>query len=326
MRQALLFAIPAITFLLVGGVAVILVMYWSKRFGGRSKALTARLKDVSELRFSDFNDILAKSQATASTDVISRLLARVPGRNRINILLIRSGSDRTANEILALSIGLGGVLYMLSLALSAIGPLIGIPLALIGACIPFLYLLKKENERLTKFESQLPEALDFLSRALRAGHGLTAALAMVGDELKEPISKEFKTTFDEINFGLSFNQAISNLALRVNSPDLNFFVVALLIQRETGGNLAELLENLSKTVRERMKLMGKVKVISAEGRLSGVVISLMPFVMAGLMTLVNAEYMSPLWQTPTGNKMVLIGLSMMGFGVFWISRVVKVKV
>jgi tight adherence protein B len=325
MDSLLLYALPALAFLFAAGLAVGALSLWSKRFSKTSKALTKRLAEVSEVRHPGGLEALVKRNQ-APQGGFGRLLEKLPGFENLKLLVIRSGTDKSAQEILGLSL-LAGVVSFFLLAVSGLLPALGALLVgVIATAAPVLFLVQQESRRLTQFESQLPEALDFLSRALRAGHGLTAGLAMVGDELEAPVGTEFKTAFDEINFGLPFNDAMSNMAARVNSQDLNFFVVALLIQRETGGNLAELLENLAKTVRERMKLMGKVKVISAEGRLSGIVISSMPFVMAVVMTIINPRYMNALWTTPSGHTLITVGLGMMAIGIFWISKVVKVKV
>jgi len=227
MGQFLIFMIPAAAFLLVAGLAIAIVSYGAKRFGGESKALSKRLDEASELRFSESQDVLAKYQEPQATGLLARLVERTPGYDRLKLLLIRSGSAKTANETLLICLSAGVGAFLLSWAVPPLGPIIGLVLGTITFGVPIFFLVARESKRLAKFETQLPEALDFLSRALRAGHGLTAALAMVGDELEEPVGKEFKTTFDEINFGLAFNQAMSNLALRINSPDLNFFVVAL---------------------------------------------------------------------------------------------------
>jgi tight adherence protein B len=325
MLNFLIYALPAFAFLLAAGLAAGLLLLWSRRFSKTSKALSKRLSEASELRRPGGVDALVKS-GDEPRGPLADLMERLPGIDRLKLLVIRAGVDKTAQDILGLCLFVGVLVFGI-LVVTGMLPLAGaFMLGLIGAASPILYLLQKEAKRLSQFESQLPEALDFLSRALRAGHGLTAGLSMVGDELEAPVGTEFKTAFDEINFGLPFNDAMSNMASRVNSQDLNFFVVALLIQRETGGNLAELLENLAKTVRERMKLMGKVKSISAEGRLSGIVISCMPFVMAGILSIINPRYMSTLWTTPAGNTLIAIGLGMMFIGIFWVSKVVKVKV
>jgi hypothetical protein len=146
----------------------------------------------------------------------------------------------------------------------------------------------------------LPDAIDLMGRALRAGHAFPTALKMVGDEMAEPVGAEFRTLFDETNYGVSMQNALLNLVARVPSTDLQYFVVAVLIQRETGGNLAELLDNISAIVRDRLKLMGQIRTLSAEGRLSAWILGLLPFATAALINLVNPGFMKVLWEDPIG--------------------------
>jgi tight adherence protein B len=199
-------------------------------------------------------------------------------------------------------------------------------LSILIATWPSIHLYKVIEQRHKKFEEQLPDALDYIARALRAGYSLTMAIHSAAEELEEPVGYELKVTSDQINFGLPFNEALNNLSLRVNSADLNFFVIALNIQRDTGGNLTELLANLAKIIRERIKLSGKVRILSSEGRFSALILFLFPFIMAFILNLVNPKYMSMLWTTPVGNNMVLVGIVIMLLGGFWTSRIVKIKV
>ena len=149
---------------------------------------------------------------------------------------------------------------------------------------------------------------------------------MVGSESSEPIASEFRITFDEVNYGVALDDALLNLATRVPSIDLRYFVIAVLLQRDTGGNLAELLANLSSLIRARFKLFGTIRVLSAEGRLSAWVLSLLPFVAAGLMSLVNPKFMSILWTDPAGLTLVWVAAGMAVFGIFWMWRIVKIRV
>jgi tight adherence protein B len=182
------------------------------------------------------------------------------------------------------------------------------------------------RKRRKVFDDKLPETLDYISRALRAGHSLTSAIGMVGKELPDPTGQEFKTVFDEISFGISFKEAISQLAGRVKSDDLNFFVISLTIQHDTGGNLAELLDGLAKTIRERIKLRGKIRTLSAEGRISAVVLGAMPFAFAGIITLIRPVYISVLWSTPQGHMLLLIGGVLMAAGMLVLNRMTHIKV
>jgi tight adherence protein B len=180
--------------------------------------------------------------------------------------------------------------------------------------------------RLQAFDQQLPDALDLLGRALRAGHAFSSGLGMVASESHEPIAAEFRITFDEVNFGLSVHAAMLNLAARVPSTDLRYFVIAVLLQKNTGGNLAELLANLSALIRARFKLLGTVRVLSAEGRLSAWVLSILPFAAAALLNLINPKFMSILWTDPAGMQLIGIALAMATLGILWMWRIVKIRV
>jgi tight adherence protein B len=326
MSSLIIYGLPAVAFLLVGGLAVVIVSLWSKKFGASSKALSRRLEEASAVRYSDSQDRLARSMAPAATGVMGWLMRNLPGVARLRGLLIRSGSDKTAEEVVGLCLLLVFAAGGLAFLILPVGFLVAGLIGLMSGAIPVFYFLRKETIRRKKFDEQLPEALDFLSRALRAGHGLSIAIGMVGDELPDPIGQEFKTTYDELNFGLAFNDALSNLTSRVSSSDLNFFVVAVLIQRETGGNLAELLGVLSNTVRDRLKLMGKVEVLASEGKLSGVLISAMPFVLGLVLSIINPGYTSLLWTTAAGKNVITIGLIMMVIGTLWMRKITQIKV
>jgi len=165
-----------------------------------------------------------------------------------------------------------------------------------------------------------------MGRAMLAGHAFPSALKMVGDEMPEPVAGEFRIVFDEVNYGISVQDALTNLATRVPSTDLRYFVISVLIQRETGGNLAELLANISALIRARLKLLGAVRVLSAEGRLSAWILTILPFVLAAVINFVNPNFLSLLWTDPVGKKMVGFMLAIMVLGIFWMWRVIKIRV
>jgi tight adherence protein B len=198
--------------------------------------------------------------------------------------------------------------------------------AILLATSPFLYLFNKRKKRMEKFERQLPEALELVSRALKAGHALTGGLRMVAEEFGDPVGTEFGKTLDEINFGIGVPEALTNMTLRVDCEDLKFFAVSVIIQRETGGNLAEILESLSHLMRERFKFQGRVRVLSAEGRLSAIVLVAVPFLIAGGFSLFRPEYIGLLFTDSIGRVLVAIALVMMGCGIYVMKRMVSLKV
>ena len=192
--------------------------------------------------------------------------------------------------------------------------------------LPVVILIIRASKRKRVFEEQLPEALDYMSRAMRAGHGLSVALAMVGDELPAPLGPEFKRVYEEINFGIPFHEALPKMPQRMPSADLSFFVAALLIQRETGGNLTELLRGLSATIRERLKLQGRVKILSAEGKYTGYLLAAMPFIIAMVLYSMNPGYISLLWTTEVGKNLMTIASMIIIFGFFWMWKITQIKV
>lgn len=198
--------------------------------------------------------------------------------------------------------------------------------AAIGFAIPFIVLRFKRSRRLNTFEEQFPEALDLISRALKAGHALATGLKMVADEMPEPVGPEFRKTFDEQNFGLPLKDALENLSTRVPSLDVRFFATAVLIQRETGGNLSEILDNLAHVVRERFKILRQVRVYTAHGRLTGYVLLALPAFLAVALMFINPEHMNLLFRERMGQQMLIAALVMQVIGYFWIQKVIKIEV
>jgi tight adherence protein B len=199
-------------------------------------------------------------------------------------------------------------------------------LGLGSAVLTIVRLFWLRERRSHSINAQLPAALDLISRALRAGHAFSAALAMVGNQAQEPIASEFKLTFGEINFGISTQNALLNLAQRVPITDMRYFVMAVIIQLETGGNLAELLTMLGNLIRERFQLLGKIQVIAAEGKLSAYILISLPFLVAGALQVVNPGYMDILLTDTTGIKLVIAALVMMALGALAIWRIVKIRI
>lgn len=212
-----------------------------------------------------------------------------------------------------------------------IGSFIG-PLAIVALCtlflawLPVAYVRRRRNLRMQRFAQQLPDALDLVGRALKAGHAFTSALKLVGEEFSDPMGPEFEKVTDEINFGMSPKRALDNLCNRVDCPDLRFFVVSVNIQRETGGNLAEIVGTIARLIRERFTFMGRVKVLSAEGRLSAIILLCLPVAVAGYIYLVNPEYLMRLVTDPMGDVMTYVAGTNMLLGIIAIRKMIKIEV
>lgn len=227
------------------------------------------------------------------------------------------------------------VLFGIAIAFAFVGGLVSTMLvnvyvAPVGAallfCLPFVWLWWKRNARLKKFASQLPEAMELVARALRAGHSLAAGMQVVAGESPEPISKEFGRVYEEQNLGVSLEDALDHMCDRVPNLDLRFFVTSVNIQRQTGGDLAEILDRIGHIIRERFKIMGQVKALTAEGRLSGVVLIAMPIGLFLMMLHMKPDYIKLLWTDPMGVKMSVGAIILMLIGSYAIKKIVDIKV
>ncbi|WLI87753.1 type II secretion system F family protein [Massilia sp. R2A-15] len=273
----------------------------------------------------------AKQQVTLQQRRLSKmawlelLMTRVPHIARLDRLLAQSATPLNAAQFIGASMvaGLTAGALALWLRLPVWGALL---CALAGLGFPLWRALARHSKRMALIEQQLPGALDLISRALRAGHALPPAIEMVANELAPPLSHEFRIVFDEVSYGISMSEALKNLSQRVPSTDLGFFVVAVLIQRESGGNLTVILQNIATIVRDRLRLFGQVKVLSAEGRLSAWILGVLPFGLAAVLNLVNPGFMTLLWVDPVGEQMLKGMVVLMAAGVFWIRKIVRIKV
>jgi tight adherence protein B len=196
----------------------------------------------------------------------------------------------------------------------------------LGAILPFLYLYWRKTRRMAKFQRQLPEALELMARALRAGHAFFVGLKLVGEEFSEPIGPEFKRAFDEVSMGISVPQALQNLADRVDCLDVKFFVTSVSVQRETGGNLAEIIESLGHLIRKRFELYMKIAALSAEGKVSAIILFALPLVLGLLLYWMNPEYIRLLFTDPIGHTMLMTGSALMIIGAFITSKIINIEV
>lgn len=267
---------------------------------------------------------ISKRRLLSQQPLLQQLLERLPPAGALDRLLLQAGSGQTVAQVLGWSV-------LALLAGLASGALLGLALPLqlglgaLGAALPCWRLLRARQRRLARIEQQLPEALDLMGRSMRAGHAFPTALKMVGDELRAPLGSEMRIVFDEVNFGVAMGDALGNLASRVPSTDLRYFVVAVLIQRETGGNLAELLGRISAIIRDRLTLLGEIRTLSAEGRMSAWILSLMPFAVALMMQLSSPDFLRLLYTDPGGRKMLTMALVMMGLGILVIRKVTRIR-
>lgn len=267
---------------------------------------------------------LSKHRVLSERLAVQQLLEQVPQIHLLDRLLLQAASKQNVAQLLVQSLVLA--VFMGLLSALAWGAYVAWAAVVLGLLLPVMRLRWMRQRRLNKISAQLPDALDLICRSLRAGHAFSTCLAMVGHEAPEPIASEFKTTFDEITFGMSTKNALLNLAQRVPVGDIRYLVLAVVIQLETGGNLTELLNLLSALIRERFKLFAKVRVLAAEGKLSAYIMLALPFLVAGALQVVNPKYISVLFDTEEGRRVVSISLFMMVVGTVWMWRTVKIKV
>jgi tight adherence protein B len=230
---------------------------------------------------------------------------------------------------LAQALSVATLLVLLALA---VGTSLGWPtplslvLGALGLLLWMAFLQHRRSHRMALIDQALPDALELMARSMQAGHAFISAMQVAAKESAPPLSHELRTVFEEVNFGISTSQALQALAARVASEDVRYFVVAVVIQSETGGNLAEILRNTARLIRERQKIAGVVRVLSAEGRISALILSLLPFVLAAFMSLVNPGFVSRLWTDPMGLQLVYVSLILMAFGILWMWRLIQIRV
>jgi tight adherence protein B len=256
---------------------------------------------------------------------LNRLVLRTSAGSRLRRLIEQSGIRTTPSAFVIMTAVLAAGAGLMVQVLWPF-PFLPLAAALVAGAAPIGFLLNRRSARMYKFEEFFPEALDLISRALRAGHAFQTSLGMVAEEMKEPVGPEFKKTFDQQNFGLPLRDALNQMTERVPVLDVRFFVTAVLIQRETGGNLSEILDNLAHVIRERFKIRRQIRVHTAHGRFTAFVLLSLPPALAIALSLLNPEHMKLLFDDRTGQMALMIALVMQAVGFFWISRIIKIEV
>lgn len=298
---------------------------WNSTKGPEALRVSRRLRKMS-VSLKDAKQVsITKKRVMSTIPIVQTLLERFPRAAALDRFLLQSGISWTVGQFLVITL-IAAIAAVFAATYFATPSLIRLGLGVLAASIPLQLVARKRNKRLHRIEEQLPDALDLMSRALRAGHAFPTALKMVGDEMNEPLAAEFSNAFDEVNFGVSMQEALMNLATRVPSTDLRYFVIAVLIQRETGGNLSELLNSISKIIRDRIKLLGQVRVLSAEGKMSAWVLGLLPFGAAGMIQLTNPKFLKVLYTDPVGQKMLIVCGVLMLIGFFAMRSIIRIRV
>lgn len=301
-------------------------LVWNSSKGPEAERIARRLRMMSAgAHGGEHNISIIKERMLSKTPVMQRILLQVPRVGAMDRLLQQSGVTWSVSDFFGLSL----LAFLAALFAASYLPapwLFSLVIATVVAMLPYFYVTRAKTKRLDRIEQQLPDAMDLMGRALRAGHAFPTSLKMVGDEMSDPIAAEFRIAFDEVNFGIAMPEALMNLATRVPSTDLRYFVIAVLIQRETGGNLSELLASISAIIRDRLKLMGQVRVLSAEGRMSAWVLGLLPFGAALMIQLTNPKFLEILYTDPGGRKMLAVVAVMMVLGVLAMRKIINIRV
>jgi tight adherence protein B len=290
----------------------------------KRRQLELRLQEVSRPEEAPDQSVVVR-QHDGPLPSVEKLIGRTTAGSHLSRLIEQAGVNTTPSALLLASLVCAAVAALAAYVFLRI-PLAQFVCVPLGASLPMLWLLQRRSSRLKAFEEQFPDALDLISRSLRAGHAFQAAIGMAADELTAPAAPEFKKVFDQQNFGLPLKDALNALTERVPLLDVKFFVTAVAIQRDTGGNLAEILDNLAHVVRERFKIQRQVRVHTAHGRITGFVLLALPAFLGIALTIINREHMRPLWEEPMGRNLILATIVMQLVGFVWIRKVIKIEV
>ena len=291
----------------------------------RRKMMTrlSALQEVS-VRGEEVPEVLRK-ELLSDMPFLHNLLTTAPGIRHLKLFLDQAAIQMQVGKFVLIAVGLAFVGLLITLA-------IGLPIYLavfgmaLGGAIPFIVASIMRQQRFDKFEEQFPEAMDLLGRAVRAGHAFTTGFELIGKELPDPVGHEFRIAFQQQSLGLPLKEALGNLAVRMPLPDIRIFVSSLQIQRESGGNLGEILDTLSEIVRERFKLRRQIRIYTAEGRLSMYFLTAIPIVAFLALMLFQPDYLAPMLTDRRGHIGLAVAVILQVIGYFVINRIIKIKI
>ena len=318
------YILMASVFICVSGVIFAATML----LGGNSEQINERLETLTKNRGRGV--VGSKGEETSLLkspldDVPNAVEAYVSKFLNLSAFIEQSGVAISVSQFVMMSLGLGvgtAFLYMAVSPIKSITPLVfGC-----GAIVPFMYVWFKRKRRMSKFASQLPEALDLICQALRAGQSMPAGIQLVGQQMEDPIGPEFHRVFEQQNLGCSMEDSLKLMLERIPNLDLQFFVTSVILQRQTGGDLAEILDKIAKLIRERFQIHGQIQALTGEGRLSGVVLLGLPPVLFVTMLRLNYDYIMMLFNEPLGQKMLVFGIIMQLLGAIAIKKIITIKV
>lgn len=293
----------------------------------RSRKIVQRLKEGGRsVRENKLKDTLLRKRASEiQGGVLDSMISRLQFVSNLQGVLDQADVNWSAAKLLV-NLSIASVIVATVLLLMQMSPLACVAVALGVMILPILYLHRKRKKRIKRIMTQLPDVFDLMGQALKAGHSLASAIQLVSEQLPDPIAKEFAQVFHEQNLGMKIEDALLNMANRIDQMDVRFFVTAVLIQRQTGGDLAEVLDKIGKVIRERIQLFGMVQALTAEGRLSGWVLLILPVLVFFASLVVNPTYGRTLLDTPSGRVMLGIAIAMDLMGMAMIKKIVNIKV
>ena len=317
--------LPFIVFVAVTGLVLMAYALYQRRSARSSQQIQQRLSELQGTAEVAPDGGVLKRETESMIPILDRVLSGTRPGTWLGRLIEKSGTTATPAAIVLRSVAAASCCALLAWVLSRFW--FAIPAAgALGASLPFWWLNYKASSRMHKFEEQFPESLELLSRALRAGHAFQTALHMAATEIKWPAGLEFKKVYDEQNFGLPLKEALTGMADRIPSLDVRFFVTAVLIQRETGGNLAEILDNLAQVVRERFKIQRQIRTHAAHGKFTGYVLLGLPAFLAIALSIINPDHMGLLFKERMGIQMLVGAVVLQFVGYLWIRKVIRIEV
>ena len=322
-----MFILIAISVFLVVALAVFVVVSLLDERSSKARLLRERLSSVQKAPEREPGEELAllRDEVLSKIPALDNLLRRWPRIARLQTLLEQGDVKSRAGNVVLLCLLSGAGIGLLVLLFSGFPQFAWLG-AILGAFLPYSYASYKRTKRFQKFEEIFPEAIDTLARAVRAGHAFTTALELIASEIADPVASEFRKLFEEQKFGLPVRDALVNLTERVPLVDVKFFVTAVMLQRETGGNLAEILDNLSYVIRERFKIMRQVRVHTAQGRMTMMLLMGLPPIIIITMQAMNPSFIRPLFEDPIGHALIVVGITLQTIGYFVIRKVIQIQV
>ncbi len=308
---------------LVGGVTLIFRGDASSEIEDRLDVFAGNKSATGSRNFAEAESSLLSSPLDETKGVLERALSRI---GNLRKLLEQADSSMDFSKFILVSAGMAGIGAAACLLVPAIPSVLAPIAAPCCGMLPLLWILFKKRSRLKKFGRQMPEALELISRALRAGHSLASGINLVAEEMSDPIRKEFHRCYESQNLGVPLEDALEDMTNRVPNLDLRFFVTAIVLQRQTGGDLAEILDKIGSLIRERFKIWGQIQALTGEGRLSGIVLLALPPTLFVVMYYMNPDYCSVLFTDPMGHKMLAAAVVMQIFGALVIKKIISIKV